>query len=59
MRGGHHFFSVEYFLPFLMLSIITKILYVGSFNYFVFTIHMRSNSYILNTGVRDLAGSFL
>ena len=37
-------------LPFLILSIITKkILYLGSFNYFAFTIHMESN-----TGVRDL-----
>ena len=43
-------------LPFLILSIITKnkkIMSVGSFNYFAFTIHMGSNCYI-NTGVRDL-----
>ena len=43
-------------LVFLILSIITKskkILYVGSFNYFAYTIHMGSNFYI-NTGVHDL-----
>ena len=44
-------------LPFLIIPITTKknkkILYVGSFNYFAFTIRMGSNCYI-NTGVRDL-----
>ena len=43
-------------LPFLILSDITKnkkILYVGSFNYFVFTLNMGLNCCI-NTGVRDL-----
>ena len=42
--------------PFPIISIITKnkkILWVGSCNYFAFTIHMVSNCYI-NTGVRDL-----
>lgn len=40
---------------FLILSIIVKnkkILYVGSFNFFSFTIPMGSNWY-MNTGVRD------
>ena len=44
-------------LSFLILSIIIiknkKIVYVGSFNYFAFTIHIGSNCYI-NTGVCDL-----
>ena len=52
MHGDPLFFGRS--LPFL--SIITKnkkILYVGTFNYFAFTIHMGSNCCI-NTGVRDL-----
>ena len=55
MHGDPHFFFSRS-LPFLILSIITKnqkILYVGSFNYFMFTIHIGLNCYI-NTGVRDL-----
>ena len=55
MHGDPHFFFSRS-LPFLILSITTKkqkILYVGSFNYFMFTIHMGLNCYI-NTGVRDL-----
>ena len=50
----HLFFGRS--LPFLIISIITKnkkILCVGSYNYFAFTIQMGSNCYI-NTGVRDL-----
>ena len=50
----HFFFGRS--LPFLILYFITKnkkILCVGSFNYFTFTIHMGSNCYI-NTGVSDL-----
>ena len=57
MHGDPHFFFVRS-LPFLILSIIPKnkkILCVGSFNYFAFTIHMQGlNCYILNTGMRDL-----
>ena len=55
MHDDSHFFFARS-LPFLILHIIAKnrkILYVGSFNYFAFTIHMGSNCYI-NTGVRDL-----
>ena len=55
MHGDPHFFFARS-LPFLIIYIITKnrkILYVGSFNYFAFTIHMGSNCYI-NTGVHDL-----
>ena len=41
-------------LPFLILSIILKKnLYVGSFNYFSYTIPIGSNWY-MDTGVRDL-----
>ena len=43
-------------LPFLILSIILKNkknLYVGSFNYFSYTIQIRSNWY-MDTGVHDL-----
>ena len=49
------FFFFGRSLPFFILSIITKkkSVYLGSFNYFTFTIHMASNCYI-NTGVRDL-----
>ena len=52
MHGGPHF-VFDRSIPFLILSIITKIMYVGRFNYFAFTIHMGSNCYI-NTGERDL-----
>ena len=57
MHGDPHFFFGRS-LPFLNLSIITKntnkkIMYVGSFNYFAFTIHTGPNCYI-NTGVRYL-----
>ena len=50
----HLFFGRS--LPFLIISIIIKNkknLYVGSCNYFAFTIQMGSNCYI-NTGVHDL-----
>ena len=43
-------------IPFLILSIILKNqknLYVGSFNYFSYTIQIGSNWY-MDTGVRDL-----
>ena len=43
-------------LPFLILSIILKNkknLYVGSFNYFSYTIQIGSNWY-MDTGLRDL-----
>ena len=40
-------------LPFLILSIILKNLYVGSFNYFSYTIQIGSNWY-MDTGVRNL-----
>ena len=39
--------------PFLILSFKQKNLYVGSFNYFSYTIHIGSNWY-METGVRDL-----
>ena len=47
-------------LPFLILSIILKNkknLYVGSFNYFSYTIHIGSNWY-MDTGVRNLEVAF-
>ena len=48
------FFGIS--LPFLILSIILKNkknLYVGSFNYFSYTIQIGSNLYV-DTGVRNL-----
>ena len=48
-------------LPFLILSIILKNennLYVGSFNFFSYTIQIGSNWY-MDTGVRDLEVAFL
>ena len=50
----HFFFGRS--LPFLILSIILrnkKNLYVGSFNYFSYAIHIGSTWY-MDTGVRDL-----
>ena len=49
------FFSVDHFLLrfFTLKQKTKKILCVGSFNYFAFTIHMGSHCYI-NRGVRDL-----
>ena len=47
-------------LPFLILSIILrnkKNLYVGSFNYFSYTIQIRPNWY-MDTGVRDSEVAF-
>ena len=55
MLGDPHFFFGRS-LPFLILSIILKNkknLYVESFNYFSYTIQIRSNWY-MDTGVRDL-----
>ena len=56
----HLFFSIS--LPFLILSIIIlkneKNLYVGSFNFFSYTIQIGSNWY-MDTGVRDLEVAFL
>ena len=55
MHGDPYFFFGRS-LPFLILSNITKnkkIMYVGSFNYFAFAIHMGSNCCII-AGVRDL-----
>ena len=55
MLGDPHFFFGSS-LPFLILSIILKNkknLYVGSFNYFSYTIQIGSNWY-MDTGVRDL-----
>ena len=48
-------------LSFLILSILLKNknnLYVGSFNYFSYTIHTGLNWY-MDTGVRDLEVAFL
>ena len=59
MLGDPHFFFGRS-LPFLILSIILKNkknLYVGSFNYFSYTIQIGSNSY-MDTGVRDLEVAF-
>ena len=59
MLGDPHFFFGRS-LPFLILSIILenkKNLYVGSFNYFSYTIQIRSNLY-MDTGVRDLEVAF-
>ena len=55
MLGDPHFFSGRS-LPFLTLSIILKNkknLYVGSCNYFSYTIKKGSNWY-MDTGLRDL-----
>ena len=54
MLGDPHIFFGRS-LPFLILSIILKNkknLYVGSFNYFSYTIQIGSNWY-MDTGVRD------
>ena len=59
MLGGPHFFFGRS-LPFLILSIILrnqKNLYVGSLNYFSYTIQIGSNWY-MDTGVRDLEVAF-
>ena len=59
MLGDPHFFFGRSF-PFLNLSIILrnkKNLYVGSFNYFSYTIQIGSNWY-MDTGVRDLEVAF-
>ena len=55
MLGDPHFFFGRS-LPFLILSILLKNkknLYVGSYNYFSYTIQIGSNWY-MDTGVRDL-----
>ena len=55
MLGDPQFFFGRS-LPFLILSIILKNkknLYVGSFNYFSYTIQIGSNLYV-DTGVRNL-----
>ena len=55
MLGDPHFFCGRS-LPFLILSIILKNkknLYVGSFNYFSYTIQIGSNWY-MDTGVRHV-----
>ena len=60
MLGDPHFFFGR-LLPFLILSIILKNkknLYVGSFNYFSFTIQIGSNWY-MDTSVRDLEVAYL
>ena len=59
MLGDPHFFFGRS-LPFLILSIILKNkknLYVGSFNYFSYTIQIGLNWY-MDTGVRDLEVAF-
>ena len=59
MLGDPHFFFGRS-LPFLILSIILKNkknLYVGSFNYFSYTIHKGLNWY-MDRGLRDLEGAF-
>ena len=59
MLGDPHFFFGRS-LPFLILSIILKNkknLYVGSFNYFSYSIQKGSNWY-LDRGVRDLEVAF-
>ena len=60
MLGDPHFFFGRT-LPFLILSIILKNkknLYVGSFNYFSYTIQIELNWY-MDTGMRDLEVAFL
>ena len=55
MLGDPHFFFASS-LPFLVLSIMLKNkknLFVGSFNYFSYTIQIGSNWY-MDIGVRDL-----
>ena len=59
MLGDPNFFFGRS-LPFLILSVILKNktnLYVGSFNYFSYTIHKGSNLHMV-TGVRDLGAAF-
>ena len=59
MLGDPHFFFGKS-LPFLILSIILKSkknLYVGSVNYFSYTIQIGSNWY-RDKGVRDLEVAF-
>ena len=59
MLGDPHFFFGRS-LPFLIFSIILKNkndLYVGSFNYFSYTIQIGSNWY-MNIGVRDVEVAF-
>ena len=59
MLGDPHFFFGRS-LPFLILSIILKNeknLYVGSFNFFLYTIQIGSNWY-MDTGVRELEVAF-
>ena len=56
----HFFFSAGHSLNFLILSIIPKNkknLYVGSFNYFSYAIHIGSNWY-MDIDVRDLEVAF-
>ena len=59
MLSDPHFFLGRS-LPFLILSIVLKNkknLYVGSFNYFSYTIQIGSNWH-MDTGVRDLEVAF-
>ena len=59
MLGDPHFFFGRS-LPFLILSTLLKnikILYVGSFNYFSYTIQKESNWY-MDRGLRDLEVAF-
>ena len=56
LNDPHFFFGRS--LPFLILPIILKKnMYVGSFNYFSYTIQTGSNLY-MDTGVRDLEVAF-
>ena len=59
MLGDPHFFFGRS-LPFLILSIVLKNennLYLGSFNFFSYTIQIGSNWY-MDTCVRDLEAAF-
>ena len=57
---GDPYFFLDRSLPFLILSIILKHeknMYVGSFNFFSYTIQIVSNWY-MDTGVRDIEVAF-
>ena len=63
MHGDLHFFLLVHmyitsFSDSFHYNRSQKNLYVGSFHYFAFIIHMGSNCY-MNTGVRDLLRSSL
>ena len=57
MLGDPHFFSADHFFDSFHFTKNKKGLYVGSFNYFSYTIQIESNWY-MDIGVRDLKVAF-